>query len=183
VFQTGELTGHWPLTAEEKKVKSQRDESKYPVNTQFAGFTFGYNRPVFANRVHDILTSVAFARDVLKAKTIHLIGWEGAGPWVAAARTLCGDAVSRTAIDLNQFRFENVKDVTDENLLPGALKYGGLAAFLALCAPHEVFAHNHGGTGTGKLSQASYDAAGAKDALTRQPEKAKPEDIVAWLTR
>jgi dienelactone hydrolase len=183
VFNTGELRGNWPLSDAEKKGKSFREPSMYPVNTQFAGYTYGYNRPIFSNRVHDILTTVAFARDILKAKTIHLVGWKASGPWVTAARALCGDTVSRTAIDLNQFRFENVKDVTDENLLPGALKYGGLPAFLALSAPHEVFVCNHAGTGTGKLSQAAYEATRAKDALKRQPDQAKPEDVVAWLTR
>ena len=183
VFQTGELTGQWPLTEAEKKAQSNRDETRYPVNRQFAGYTYGYNRSVFANRVHDILTTVMFARDMGKAKTIHLVGWEGAGPWVAAARAVCGDAVSRTAVDLNQFRFDRVTDVRDEDLLPGALKYGGLPAFLALCAPAEVFAHNHAGTSSGQLSNAAYDAAAAKDALKRQPEKAKPEDVIAWLTR
>jgi dienelactone hydrolase len=183
VFNTGELTGNWPLSDGERKGKSFREPSMYPVNTQFAGYTYGYNHPVFANRVHDILTTVAFARDMGQAKTIHLVGWEGAGPWVAAARALCGDAVSRTAIDMNQFRFENVKDVTDENLLPGALKYGGLPAFLALCAPGEVFAHNHAGTSSGPLNKAAYDAARAADHLKRQPEKAKPDDVIAWLTR
>ena len=128
-------------------------------------------------------SSDLFARDMGKAKTIHLVGWEGAGPWVAAARALCGDAVSRTAIDLNQFRFDKITDVTDENLLPGALKYGGLPAFLALCAPGEVFAHNHAGTSSGQLSKAAYDAAKAADHLKRQPEKAKPDDVIAWLTR
>ena len=34
---------------------------------------------------------------------------------------------------MNQFRFENIKDVADENLLPGAVKYGGVPAFLARC--------------------------------------------------
>jgi dienelactone hydrolase len=183
VFQTGELTGQWPLTGAEKKGKSFREPPQYPVDTQFAGFTFGYNRPVFSQRVHDILTAVAFARDIGKAKTIHLVGWEGAGPWVAAARALCGDAVSRTAIDLNQFRFDKITHVTDENLLPGALKYGGLPAFLALCAPGELFVHNHAGTSSGQLSKAAYDAAKASDHLKRQPEKAKPEDVIAWLIR
>jgi dienelactone hydrolase len=183
VFQTGELTGRWPFTESEKKGKSDRDELKFPVNRQFAGYTYGYNRSVFAQRVHDILTTVAFARDMGKAKTIHLVGWEGAGPWVAAARAVCGDAVSRTAIDLNQFRFDRIADVTDENLLPGALKYGGLPAFLALCAPGEVFAHNHAGTSSGHLSKAAYDAAKTPEALKRQPEKAKPDDVIAWLTR
>lgn len=183
VFHTGAAKGRWPLTEAEQKAKSKRDETKYPVNTGFAGYTYGYNPPVFAKRVHDILTVVAFSRDILKAKTIHLVGWEGAGPWAAAARAVCGDAISRTALDLNQFRFDQIKDVTDENLLPGAVKYGGLPAFLALCAPGELFTHNQSGTGSGQLSKAAYDAAGAKDALKRQAEKAKPEDVVAWLTR
>jgi dienelactone hydrolase len=183
VFQTGELTGRWPLTEAEKKAKSNRDESKFPVNMQFAGYTYGYNHPVFANRVHDILTSVAFARDSGTAKLVHLVGWEGAGPWVAAARALCGNVVSRTAIDMNQFHFDRVTDVTDENLLPGALKYGGLPAFLALCAPGEIFVHNHAGTSSGHLSKAAYEAAGAKDALKRQPERARPDEVIAWLTR
>jgi len=138
-FLTGELKG--PLPKYEAADQSKKKEAvwdgtpPYPVNKSFAGFTYGYNRPVFANRVHDILTAVLFARDMLHAKAIHLVGWEGAGPWVAAARALCGDAVARTAVDLNQFRFETIKDVADENLLPGAVNYGGVAAFLALCAP------------------------------------------------
>jgi hypothetical protein len=91
--------------------------------------------------------------------------------------------LSYNAGSADVFRFDRVTGVTDENLLPGALKYGGTPAFLALCAPGEVFAHNHAGTSSGHLSKAAYDAAKAPDALKRQPEKAKPEDIVAWLTR
>ena len=107
----------------------------YPVNKSFAGYTYGYNRPVFANRVHDILTSVMFARDLGKAKTIHLVGWEGAGPWVAAARALCGDAVARTAIDLNQLRFDKITDVTDDSLLPGASSTAACRRSWRLCRP------------------------------------------------
>jgi cephalosporin-C deacetylase-like acetyl esterase len=183
VFNTGEFKGSWPVDGKKTNNGEPVTDSKYPVNRSFVGFTYGYNPPVFANRVHDILTAVLFARDALKAKTIHLVGWEGAGPWVAAARALCGDAVSRTAIDMNQFRFENIKDLGDENLLPGAVKYGGTGAFLALCAPGEVFAHNHAGTASGHLSKAAYDAAKAGDALKRQPQKAKPDEVIAWLVR
>src|SRR5262245_44874550 len=186
-FLTGELTG--PTSTNQANEQPKKKQAPwdgappYPVDRGFAGYTYGYNRTVFANRVHDILTAVAFARDKLQANTIHIVGWEGAGPWVAAARALCGDAVSRAAIDMNQFRFENIKDVTDENLLPGAVKFGGVPAFLALCAPGEVFAHNHQGTHSGQLSKSAYDAAGAGDKLKRQPEKAKPEEVIAWLTR
>lgn len=167
VYQTGELKGEKP----------------FPVNTSYAGFTYGYNRPVFAQRVHDIFTATMFARDMLNAKTIHLIGWEGAGPWVAAARALSGDAIQRTAIDLNQFSFENITKVEDENMLPGAVKYGGVSALLSLCAPHEVFVHNHSGTGTGQQSRAAYEAANAKDALKRQGPKATANDVVEWISK
>ena len=49
--------------------------------------------------------------------------------------------------------------------------------------PGEVFAYNHQGTHSGQLSKAAYDAAKAGAALKRQPEKAKPTDVVSWLSR
>jgi hypothetical protein len=42
------------------------------VNPQYAGFTFGYNRSLLAERVHDILTAIAFAKNHDKVKTVHL---------------------------------------------------------------------------------------------------------------
>jgi hypothetical protein len=160
LFQTGELNGEKPL----------------PVNANFAGFTYGYNRSVFANRVHDLLT-------VIKFKTVHLVGWGQAGVWTAAARALSGNVVSRTAVDMNQFRFDKITSTADEEMLPGAVKYGGSSMFLALCAPHEVFAHNHAGTSAAHLSNAAYAAAGAKDKQKRMPGKAKDAEIVEWLMR
>ena len=67
-----------------------------PVNEGYAGFTFGYNRPLLANRIHDILTAVACARAHEKTKKVDLVGFDSAGPWVLLARPLCGDAVART---------------------------------------------------------------------------------------
>jgi dienelactone hydrolase len=154
-----------------------------PVNQQFAGFTFGYNRPLLANRVHDILTAVAYARGTEKAKAVDLVGWEKAGPWVLLARGLCGDAVVRTAADVDQFRFDKVKTTDDEMLLPGAVKYGGLPALTALGSPGELYLHDHQGTGLGKWVKAAYDAAGKPDHLTQLSEKAAPEKVAEWLLR
>ena len=95
-------------------------------NLAYAGYFYGYNRALVAERVHDILTAVAFAKsDATKTKTIQLVGFEKAGPWVILARGLCGDAVARTAADLNGFRFEQVKDFDDEMMLPGASSTAG----------------------------------------------------------
>jgi pimeloyl-ACP methyl ester carboxylesterase len=153
------------------------------VDKNFAGYTYGYNRSLLANRVHDALTLIAFGRSMLKAKTIHLVGWAEMGVVAVMARALANDVVSRTAADLNQFRFENIKEIADPMMLPGAVKYGGLPAFLALCAPGEVFAHNHRGTSSGKLPRAAYEAAGAADNLTRASEKVDDDKVLAWLMK
>jgi dienelactone hydrolase len=153
------------------------------VDKGFAGYTYGYNRSLLANRVHDALTLIAFGTSMLKAKTIQLVGWGEMGVVAVLAKALAGDAVTKTAADLNQFRFENVKDTADPMMLPGAVKYGGLPAFLALCAPGKVLAHNHRGTASGKLPRAAYEAAGAADNLTRATEKVDDAKIVEWLIK
>src|SRR5205814_2415087 len=94
-------------------------ETKQEINKNFAGYTFGYNRPLLANRVHDILTAVAWARLDEKTKKVDLVGFDAAGPWVLLARPLCGDTVARTAADVNGFRFDKVGRVDDEMMLPG----------------------------------------------------------------
>ena len=91
--------------------------------------------------------------------------------------------MAKTAADFSQFRFETIKTTDDPMLLPGAARYGGLGAYLALCAPGAVLVHNHRGTSSGKLSKAAYAAAGATDRLTRVNEKLPPEKVVEWLMK
>ncbi len=167
VFGTGELSLDKP----------------FAVDAKYAGFTFGYNRTLLAQRVHDILTAVAFAKGHEKTKTVHLVGFEKAGPWVLLARGLCGDTVARTAADFDGFRFDKVRTTTDEMMLPGGLKYGGLPALAALAAPSELYVHNHQGTGSGKWLKAVYQTAGAMDKLQRSSEKIMDEKVAEWLLR
>jgi dienelactone hydrolase len=167
VFGTGEFQG-----------------AKLPgVDAKYAGYTYCFNRPLLANRVHDILTAVALAKGHEETKTVHLVGFEATGPWVALARGLCGDAVSRTAVDMHQFRFDAVRTTSDEMMLPGGLKYGGLGPLAALAAPGELFIHNHRGTGSGQWLTAVYKAAGHPERLQRSPDQVTPEKAVEWLLR
>jgi hypothetical protein len=152
------------------------------VDKTFAGYTFGYNRPLLAERVHDILTAVHFARRHCGFDEVHLVGFGKAGPWVVLARGLCEDQVARTAADLNQFNFADVASFDDEMMLPGALKYGGLPTLAALCAPHELMIHNCQGTGSAQWLDAAYASAGKANSL-RRVEKTSPEDLVGWLLR
>jgi hypothetical protein len=147
----------------------------------YAGYFYGYNRALVAERVHDILTAIAYAKSFDKVKSINLVGFEKAGPWVVLASGLCGDAVTRTAADLNGFRFEQVKDFDDEMMLPGALKYGGLPALASLIAPHELFVHNTKGCGSLAFLHSAYQSSSAPKHLRQQEAKAAPAEVVSWL--
>ena len=153
----------------------------FTTHKDYAGFTFGYNRSLVANQVHDVLTAIGNLLHNAQIKTIHVIGWAEMGPIAVLAKALAGDTVKKLAADVNQFRFEAIKNINDPMLLPGATKYGGLGAFLALCAPGEVLVHNHKGTSTGKLPQAAYAASGAKDKLTRVNEKMDAAKVIEWV--
>lgn len=99
----------------------------------FAGYHLGYNRSLLANRVHDLLTVIAFAKNVIGAKEVHLLAFGKVGPAALIARAMAGNGVNWAAIDLNGFDFDQVQTVTDEMLLPGGRKYGGIYGFAALC--------------------------------------------------
>jgi hypothetical protein len=167
VFGTGEL----------------KPEKPPAVNSRMAGYTFGYNRCLLAQRCHDILTAIRFAHSLPGTKKVHLAGIGKAGPWVLLARGLAGDAIGRTAADVNQFRFEKVTTTDDEMMLPGAVKYAGLGALLSLAAPHEVYLHNNKASGIGKWAKAVYKAADAEKALTTNGGKKSDADVMAWLLR
>lgn len=167
VFLTGEFSG-----------------AKAPtVEARYAGYTFGYNRPLLANRVHDILTAIAYTHGTTDRGTIHLVGFGKAGPWVVLARALCGDTVARTAVDMDQFSFDKVQTTSDEMMLPGALKYGGMQGFAALCAPGEFYGHNRRNAEPGPMAKAGYLAAGQPDNLQVRKDKAVAEVVVDWLLR
>jgi dienelactone hydrolase len=116
------LTGEAGAIAGRIKIKNE---------DTYVGYQTGYNRSVFAERVSDVLTAIAFARN-LGGSRIILAGRGKAGAWVLAARALAGDTVARAAVDLGGFDFDQVRETTDEALLPGAVKYGGVRGLASL---------------------------------------------------
>jgi len=104
---------------------------------EFAGYTYGYNHPLFSQRVHDVLTLLSFVKNhKTQPKHVHLVGMSGPAAAIAtAACALARDTVSSLAIDTLGFRFGQITDIRDVNLLPGAVKYGDLPGLLALCEP------------------------------------------------
>src|SRR5262249_26925558 len=142
------------------------------VDKGYAGFTWGYNRTVLANRVHDILTTVALARSKNGVRKVCLAGFGEAGPWVVLAAALAGHRVDRTAADMNQFRLDGILNMDDPMMQPGALKYGGMPAFTALLAPRPLFLHNTRDVDPQGWIAAAYKTAGQPNHLQQQAERA-----------
>ncbi len=108
------------------------------VNSKYAGYTFGYNRSLLANRVHDILTAVGGLRKNDQVQKIELVGTGEAGPCVLLAAGLLRDQVAGVMADARSLSYENIPPTTDPLFLPGALKYGGLGGLAALAAPTKL---------------------------------------------
>jgi dienelactone hydrolase len=151
-------------------------QQKYHKDLPFAGYYYGYNRSLIAQRVHDLLTVIAFPHQVLKAKEVHLVAFGKAGPWALLARALAGDQIKRAAIDLNGFDFDQVQATNDEQMLPGALKYGGIYGFVPLCTSGATILYNAPKGG-------QRDLAAQTQGVTLQDAAAKPEEMTAWLLR
>jgi hypothetical protein len=137
----------------------------------YAGYTYGYNRSILANRVHDLLTVIRYAKDQPGVKKIELVGTGTMGPVALLARALAGDVVDRAAIDLNGFDFDQVKGLTDEMMLSGALKYGGIYGFVPLCDSGVTTIFNARKTG-------DFDLAARTKGVKMTAEKVAAEDLL-----
>jgi dienelactone hydrolase len=143
--------------------KPLREQPIVKNTREYAGFTYGYNAPLFSRRVHDVLTLVSFVvHDEHAPREVTLVGVNGAGPVVAAARAQAGSAVARTFVDTRGFRFAALKSYRDPDFLPGALKYGDLPAILSLPGSTLWLA---GEEKTPEGARSFKDASAAVDAL------------------
>lgn len=135
---------------------------------EFAGFTFGYNHTLFAQRTHDVLTLVKYLRTAAvaphpKASSVDVAGFGGTGPIVAAARAVARAGIDRAAVETGGFRFGKLTDFRDPTFLPGGAKYGDVPGLLALSAPAKLWV---GGEFAPVLTTKLYQAANAAGALT-----------------
>lgn len=169
LFGQGEfLTGDSKIMKRNRTVENPRE---------FAGYTYGYNDPLFAQRVHDILTMIGVMAP--NAESLTIAGTNGAGPWVAAACAVAGEAVDRVAVDTEGFRFVQLEDYRDANFLPGAVKYGDLPALLALCAPRPLWLA--GEATTPDVVSRVYGASGSQGQI-HLAEESSVEAMVRWIS-
>src|SRR5262249_18322994 len=130
-----------------------------------AAYTFGYNSAVFVHRGHDILSVVKFIKNHERpTKVLTVVGLDGAGPWVAAARAMSGEAIDQAVIDTAGFRLAQVLEIHDPNFWPGGAKYGDVPGLLALAAPAPTLLAGES-TASIELALAQYRNAGAEQKL------------------
>ena len=150
---------------------------------EFAGFTLGYNHPLFSQRVHDILTLVAFCKfSKYEPAGVTLIGLgKQAGALAAAAAFQAGSAVDRVAIGTGGFRFGTITDIRDPMLVPGAVRYGDVPGLLALSAPKPMWLADE--AAVPDVVSAAYKSANAADKLNlyKGDAKSAADAAAAWV--
>jgi hypothetical protein len=148
---------------------------------EFAGYTYGYNHALIAQRAHDVLTTIAFCKHNDQApEQIDLVALDRTGTIAALALSQASGTVRRAAIDTHGFRFADVPHYLDAEFLPGGAKYGDLPGFLALAAPTKLWLAGESDQ-TAPLLKQVYVAAGAADSLTWSGQEASTAAVVAWL--
>jgi hypothetical protein len=191
LFGQGEATGDGRPVLENPRVQ-------YPGPTDTAAdrwrldpcYTYGYNDSVYARRVHDLLTLVAFVRGDRDhpARSVTLVGQAGAGHWVAGAlaaarpwETPAGQGVDKAIIETDGFRFDAIPSVWHADFLPGAVKYGDLPGLLALAAPTRLLLDDPDPV-VRRQAAANYRSAGVPGAVTTRDIAAfDPDRGPDWL--
>lgn len=156
-----------------------------PVNNprQFAGYTYGYNRPLVVQRAHDVLSLIAFMRHhEQKPRTVELVAQDDTAPIAALALTAARGSVDRVALDTRGFRFLHVNDYLDASFLPGGAKYGDLPAWIALAAPTPLWLAGET-PATASIVAAVYAACGSAPTLVWASPAQEPAaaQAVRWL--
>ncbi len=164
-------------------LNSADDEATFEVDENYVGYTFGYNRPLLANRIRDILTIVGGIQRSQNVSRVDLVGTGAAGVWALLARGLLGERIEQTIVDLQGFAFEKVRETSDPMMVPGALKYGDVGGLAALAAPSRL--HVSGIADVPKRSlaplQEVYKASGADGQLRLSAEGLTASDVAELL--
>lgn len=178
LLHQGEFQSDGQPLAQTRSVKNSRE---------FLGYTAGYNYPLVAQRVQDVLSVIAAAQAHPTPPTaIHLAGFGPAAVYAAAAAVQAGPAVSKLAVGTGGYRFASITEIRDPMLLPGAIRYGDVPGLLALRAPQPLWLHGEG-TEPPRIVRATYLAAGrlSPDRLMTSSVPADQSAIAAadWLAR
>ena len=166
------LTGESKLAA----APSTRPANIVSSNQTYAGFIYGYNRSTLANRAHDLLTVIAFCKATPGVKRMDLVGAGEVAVATLIAKAIANESIDRTTLDMAGFDFDRITDSLDPQMLPGALKYGGVNGIAALCTHGRAMIYG------ARRDKDSYPRAAGTASLSLTVERPKsPEALVDFL--
>ncbi|MFN5655374.1 MAG: dienelactone hydrolase family protein [Verrucomicrobiota bacterium] len=107
-------------------------------------YTYGYNHPLFAQRVHDVMTITSYLltpRDASQPpiKKVSLAGFGQMGAVAVAARAVTGGAIAKAAVDTGGFRFGQLLDYRHPMFLPGGAKYLDVPGLLCVASAQPLW--------------------------------------------
>ena len=165
----GDFLAGGPAVTSTRRVKNPREAAAY---------TFGYNRSLFAQRVHDVLTTLQFIRNHERpSRQVGAVALDPiAGTVLAAALAVAGDGLDFAACDTHGFRFGSVAELQDVRFLPGGAKYGDLPGLLSLGRVQTLWVAGEPEPTAAHIARLS----GAK--VVRHDGAANPAAVVEWIS-
>jgi hypothetical protein len=118
--QNDELAKNAVITYSGKSDPAATSWQRSPV------YFYGYNDSVFVRRVHDLISTIAMAKQHpdWKVKKIKIHATGDLAAVALAANAIYPDAIDALKVDLGDFQFTNINDLWDDNMVPGAVRYG-----------------------------------------------------------
>lgn len=146
---------------------------------EYAFFT-GYNRTDDANRVQDVLTSLAYLRSQSGSLPIKVVGFEKAGLWCLLARSLADDDA---AFALDAGRFDSTSDAAFLRQLniPGIRRAGDLRSAAILNVRSPLWVSNTGSNFPAEWITSVYRSMGKDHLLRLDDGPATEAEIRLWL--
>ncbi len=143
-------------------------------HSTYVGYTWGYNRTLVAERVQDVLTTLTFLEQEHPNLRVVLAGLGPSAPVITIAAALASTPLSQVIIE-GGWDFDQIDRIDHENMLPRAMRTGGLSSFAALLSPTPL----HWLGSVPKCAQALYHAEGAPKPLAVDT----PEELAELFSR
>jgi dienelactone hydrolase len=153
--------------------RAQRDTSDRFFTT--------YNRTDDANRVQDVLTTLAWLKGQPGGRSVSLVGLERAGLWCLLAQALA-PGLDAVVADADAFPSGSDDAYLDRVFVPLLRSVGGFETALTLGLGSRIRVHDTGGVFDTTAVEATARATGAAERLRVSRERLGDADVVAWVT-
>jgi len=167
--------------AEERAAKNRSVKSP----REFAGYTYGYNYSLLAERARDVLTMISFVKNNdHKPKSVELVALDGTAPIAAAALARCERAVDRAALDTRGVPVGKLTNYLGRELFARWSEIRRYSRTIVAGGADEAVLAGETAESAAVVKKA-YSASGAADAIafdSSKPDEAK-RGAIEWILK